>query len=91
MMLRCLLLLCPLVLGYCTCTCTDTASYSLVSCFSGVYDVAVVYGTEVSALSAWLPLTSLLRALVRLQFQKRRVDMTRTWRNSDGEYDWYEF
>lgn len=49
------------------------------------------YGTAVSALSAYLPLTSLLRSLVRLQFQTLRGAMTRTWRNSAGKYNWYEF
>ena len=29
--------------------------------------------------------------VARRQFQQHIIDMTRIWRNSAGEYDWYDF
>ena len=44
-----------------------------------------------NAISAYLSLTQLLRSLFRLYFQQLTLNMTRTWRTSDGEFDWYNF
>ena len=38
-----------------------------------------------------LSFSPLLRSSIRLQFPQVIADMSRTWRNSTGDYNWYDF